>query len=163
MRILAILTACLLAGCATTDKFDFPSDIASLCHHARNQAKACIEAKGMPLPVEKPCRVVKRVGQVKIGGTWAWYEPAFNMQPVGGTCSGKEIQIASDPATGAVHFPFLQHEMAHYWLIGNYQDWGHAAKYKGCFANWKEPPASYRATFAEEAERVHYDVVEGVE
>jgi hypothetical protein len=172
MRLTAILCAALLAGCGTTKQFDFPKGMESTCHHARNEAKRLIEARGVPLHGDPPCTVKLRTGEKKVGDAWTWSEPALGGLYVGGTSSGKVQTLASDPATGAVYFPALLHEMGHHWMIACYADWGHDQRFKNDFWMWRNTVTSARVLGVNrmlgEAEpvgpsvfkAVHYDVIE---
>jgi hypothetical protein len=137
-----IIITCLLVlicGCQTSKpEFKFPSDIKWTCYDAKNQAKANIISKDVPLREIKGCKVVKIKGEKKFGPMWAYYSEEWERY-IGGICGGTYIEIACDPNTGEIYFPVLVHEFGHYWLITNYNDWIHNIKYRDVFYNWYEP------------------------
>lgn len=139
--------SCFLISCQTSGnkpKFNYPTDIKTICENARNDAIACINGKGENVKAEKPIVLRKRENCVKKYGVWAWREPSLNnIWVVGATWKkgdGYYIEVACNPNTmGDVDYQTLQHEHGHYLLWSNYNDPRHNPKYKSCFRNWSDP------------------------
>lgn len=127
----------MLTGCSTPFRYNFPSDISALCYGCRNDAKAKIQATGTPLSEKVGVQVIKHPGAKNISGIWAWYYQPLNVW-VYGMCNGTTIDVSCNPVTGLDVSPaVLTHEMAHYWLMSNYNDRTHGTKYDALFINWR--------------------------
>jgi hypothetical protein len=133
------LTATMLTGCGKSIKYNFPEDIKYQCHGAKNEAKAKLESVGLSIKEKNDCTVLKVKGQKKINGIWAWYDTTWKMY-VAGLCDGKNVWIGVNPQTGdEIWIAGLVHEFGHFWLISNYNDWGHNPQYAHLFVNWADP------------------------
>jgi hypothetical protein len=127
----------LLVGCKSYT-CRFPTEINSVAHGCKNEAKAKIDSvTGKSLKMKADCNVTERPGEVNFNGRWCWYMPQFNAY-VDGSCSGKDIVIACNPNNRAdISVPTLTHEMAHYWLMTSYGIRGHDTRFDNSFIDWK--------------------------
>ena len=140
VSVLAFVLTAWASACVTNVvvNYDFPSDISNEVYYAKNQAKEAIESKGTELKPVWDCKLTKHPGEKKFGQMWCWMSPELK-QYVGGLCWGKRIEVGCNPQTGGeVWYEVEKHEFGHYWLMSNYHDWGHNAKYSDCFMNWRD-------------------------
>lgn len=134
--ILSLSLLFIFSGCASY-KNTFPAEISSVANGCKNDSKVKIQSKGKSLSVKADCRVSEVAGTKNYNGTWCWYDARWNAY-VGGTCSGSFIQIGCNPKNKAdVNPAILTHEMAHHWLISNYNNYKHDIIYDNLFINWK--------------------------
>ncbi len=134
MQQIPLLAALLAAGCATTgDRYQFPADISDQCYRALAETKAGIESCGMPLTKRQGLVVNKVQGEQKIKGAWA-IRSLTGSEMVYAEYNGYAIRIGCDPVTGEISYGMLHHEMGHYWLVSNYQMWGHPAQFDAVFS-----------------------------
>jgi len=137
---LLVLAAACVAGCVTGHNFSFPSDISPMCYGERNAAHDCIVSLGVDLKTKDGCTLARHPGERKFGSMWCWQSPEWQGMWVGGLCWGTRIEVGCHPQTGGeIMTEVVRHEFGHYWLITNYSDYRHDAKYSTCFYNWCDP------------------------
>ena len=159
-KMLFCLTSLFITGCFSPRCY-FPPEIANIAHGCRNEARAKINSTGASLQEKVDCRVVLHPATHNFGGEWCWYQPELNAY-VGGTFTSQSIQIACNPNNRAdIGVEFLTHEMAHYWIVSNMNDWGHNARYDRFFKNWAASRQyDLRRSFQSSSNRIiHYDFV----
>lgn len=142
IAISLLLINLFITGCSTIFdrgvEWNFPSDISGMCYHARNESKIALHSVGLTNFKEHSLKVIKVNGERKFSGSWGWKDQYWG-QYVLGLCNGSTIWIGSHPHTGGeVNPEVLKHEFGHYWLINNYNDYGHNNQYSHLFYNWRD-------------------------
>jgi len=136
MKHIIMLALLLVIGCSSTKPISnyFPPVIADQCVRAMAESKASIEACGTPLKQVQRAVVVQIDGQIQIDGRWAYKLSGYQDIWAGGSYDGMYIQIVCDPNNrGSIEYGSLYHEFGHYWLVSNYNEYGHPAKYDKYF------------------------------
>jgi len=134
-----LLMAIVCTGCFQTipkPHHSYPADIHGICYRAKYDSKDRV-AKLNPKFVakDKRCTVVKRDGERKINGIWAWLDPQWPDYYIGGYCvNGGYIVVGCNPVTkNEVSYGVLVHEFGHHWLMGNGGGSGHPPGFEGIF------------------------------
>jgi hypothetical protein len=150
-KALGIALLLILAGCHTGPEYNYPADIKQMCNDNVWGAKHCIEGvTGKGLNEKSDLKLEKHPGQKKFADGWAWQSPEWNNIWVygltGRSANGDYwIEVGSNPQTGGdVNQKIVNHEGGHFWLMSNWNDWGHNPKYKPCFIYWNDPKAGIR-------------------
>jgi hypothetical protein len=163
-----ILLALLCSSCTLLPKrtsFEFPQDLSGMARHEMNQAKTCIESKGLKLNHTARRLTVQKVpGQRKFREGWAWQEPTLNNVWVLGLCwdrgSSYLIQVGANPNNMAEVSPqIMKHEMGHYWLMSNYRIYTHDRRFHSCFVNWVDAQVRTTSITLEDGSIVVIDYV----
>lgn len=148
MKKIVVMTL-LMIGCMSSNhsgkiSFDYPADIQNRCIAQREAAKTCINNNGAKVSEKVSLKVVKRNGEALINGFWSWKEPSWGGMWVTGLTqengNGILMLVGCNPKDGSgVRDETLKHEHGHYYLMSNFNDWGHDPKYAGCFRAWNDP------------------------
>jgi hypothetical protein len=123
VSIILLVTMC--AGCFQTipkPHHNYPADIFDMCYAAKYDCKdRIVKINPKFVAKDKRCTVVKRDGERKINGVWAWLDPQWPDYYIGGYClNGGYIVVGCNPVTkNEISYGVLIHEFGHHWLMGN--------------------------------------------
>lgn len=144
-----LISVLVLAGCISLgpvkqrDQIIAPNDIKEMAIKAKDNAKQCIESKGVKVREPFAVNIEKVKGEKNIYGFWCWKSPEWNGAWVTGLTYKRPnyylIKVGANPKTeGDVKYSTLVHEFGHVFLMYNFNEYGHNIKYKNCFENWHD-------------------------
>lgn len=147
---LMLLCLCfsLTIGCKTTSSNtpDLPPSVAGVVPGCIAESKSIILSKGIKLPKALKYTVILHPGTKDYGPNegWGFNSPAHGGRPVMALTGLKGnsiyMELGCNPKTMTVARPIILHETAHYWMLGNYNDYRHDVRLRKSFVRWEDVP-----------------------